>query len=639
MAEFSVFFRGRVASPVTLPWEEGYAGLVFGEPQIDPLEDLLPAAPPPLPRPAQVLEQERCQPQPKRFRTSGRAVPIRPAQQDQGLLEWLKILQAVSGDCTLGRTLTAEGKLDEADLVDSLSAVFGVKSPATVMKRAYAVRGFLSWYGALPNPGPKPITEPLVFGYLQHLSSSRAPPTRGLSLLESLAFMAGTIGLDNGVAISRSGRCKGLAAKMASSKRALHQAPPLTQQMVTFLEDFLTYANRAVDRVAAGHFLFCIYTCARFSDSQKASGVQLDMALTGVGIVSASVLDHKTSRSSSAKNQLLPLMGLAKGLTSSCWAQLWMKARLDTALPDASAPLLLSPSSSSTWQSRALSTSEATAWLRDILAEGPFSQEEVQAVSSHSLKATLLSWMAKYGLPIDDRRLMGHHLDPQYKSVVTYSRDALTCVLEKVMHLIAKMRIGSFKPDLSPAERLAHQSSGSGVDHLQPRQEQVDHLQPRQEQVDTQPPTPTELADGHNIPLDVQSVADSVVSLQQPKATSLLEFDLPAKGDPEELQHLLMAPIASARPPSVASSVSSESDEVSLHPEAGDATCMEEMALADYTLMRHAVTACVHGTARGLKFLCGRTVTWRFEEFDLPEAARWPLCQQCQRQFRNAQPS
>eukprot|EP00972_Heterocapsa_arctica_P075691 11164176-Heterocapsa_arctica.AAC.1 len=48
-----------------------------------------------------------------------------------------------------------------------------------------------------------------------------------------------------------------------------------------------------------------------------------------------------------------------------------------------------------------------------------------QCATSHSCKATALSWAAKAGLRPGSRRLLGGHAKPKDLSMLEYSRDAL----------------------------------------------------------------------------------------------------------------------------------------------------------------------------------------------------------------------
>ena len=67
-------------------------------------------------------------------------------------------------------------------------------------------------------------------------------------------------------------------------------------------------------------------------------------------------------------------------------------------------------------------------------------------VSSHSAKATLLSYLAKYGAEISVREILGAHVS-HLKSVIRYSRDALAGPLRVLCQLLADLRAGAFNPD------------------------------------------------------------------------------------------------------------------------------------------------------------------------------------------------
>ena len=81
------------------------------------------------------------------------------------------------------------------------------------------------------------------------------------------------------------------------------------------------------------------------------------------------------------------------------------------------------------WLQRPMSTGEACLNLQEIMTGSGFNFEDAQKLGCHSLKCTMLSWLAMGSYAgISDRRLAGHHLDPNNVSPVTYSRDELTRV-------------------------------------------------------------------------------------------------------------------------------------------------------------------------------------------------------------------
>ena len=102
-----------------------------------------------------------------------------------------------------------------------------------------------------------------------------------------------------------------------------------------------------------------------------------------------------------------------------------------------------------------MTTAEATHLLRDILVAYGVSLERARTLSSHSLKTTLLAWGAMFNIPLEVRRLLGHHVDPQHGSTVTYSRDALSGPMEHVEEMLEAIIAKTFNPDAPRSTRLA----------------------------------------------------------------------------------------------------------------------------------------------------------------------------------------
>ena len=104
---------------------------------------------------------------------------------------------------------------------------------------------------------------------------------------------------------------------------------------------------------------------------------------------------------------------------------------------------------------RRMTSGEATLILRDLLCQGGIPLDRVRLLSSHSLKATVLAWAARRGLPMEVRRLLGHHHGPAEESVVAYSRDAMYHPLQLLRQLIDDINSGAFDPDSRSCGRPA----------------------------------------------------------------------------------------------------------------------------------------------------------------------------------------
>ena len=74
-------------------------------------------------------------------------------------------------------------------------------------------------------------------------------------------------------------------------------------------------------------------------------------------------------------------------------------------------------------------------------------------ITSHSAKASMLSWACWAGIPPADRSTLGYHKVQGQSSMRAYSRDALLHPLHQLMMMLAAYRCGKFKPG-DPSQKL-----------------------------------------------------------------------------------------------------------------------------------------------------------------------------------------
>jgi hypothetical protein len=98
-----------------------------------------------------------------------------------------------------------------------------------------------------------------------------------------------------------------------------------------------------------------------------------------------------------------------------------------------------------TWSGRSVTSDEASKWLGELLT---LCSSELEKVTSHSLKATTLSWLAKAGSDENHRTILGHHSTGK-KSLEIYSRDLLSAPLRTLEDVLRQVRVGSLRPDLT----------------------------------------------------------------------------------------------------------------------------------------------------------------------------------------------
>ena len=74
---------------------------------------------------------------------------------------------------------------------------------------------------------------------------------------------------------------------------------------------------------------------------------------------------------------------------------------------------------------------------------------------ARSCKATLLSWLATSEIcSYEERRLLGHHLDPKMVSMATYSRHVYAPIAVKVARFLGSIKRGDHDPQMPLAERV-----------------------------------------------------------------------------------------------------------------------------------------------------------------------------------------
>jgi len=115
----------------------------------------------------------------------------------------------------------------------------------------------------------------------------------------------------------------------------------------------------------------------------------------------------------------LPLVAPCVGITNRNWGQVWLAVRKQLGIESLSDwPLMPSPDGAGCPTVRPLSTAEAGNWLRMLLIDGKFDISNCK-ITSHTLKCTFLSYCAKRGISLEDRRILGYHSEGN-----RYARDS-----------------------------------------------------------------------------------------------------------------------------------------------------------------------------------------------------------------------
>eukprot|EP00435_Cladocopium_sp_Y103_P059829 s231_g21.t1 len=102
---------------------------------------------------------------------------------------------------------------------------------------------------------------------------------------------------------------------------------------------------------------------------------------------------------------------------------------------------------------RGLKTSEVSSMLRRFLdLDEPIPGSDAEIISSHSLKATMLSWCARYGLTPSTRSMLGRHSTCLHETFAIYSRDLVCAPVAELQKVIDSVCAGEFNPDSQRSE-------------------------------------------------------------------------------------------------------------------------------------------------------------------------------------------
>eukprot|EP00435_Cladocopium_sp_Y103_P013177 s2711_g3.t1 len=343
----------------------------------------------------------------------------------------------------IGDTILAGGgPLTHAVVETSLKACFARKATSTLAKRFYALNRFVNFCG---RNGLQffPLREHVVFTFLQSMvEDEKAAASAGRSFLEACRFARGVLGLRGDMAELGTARVDGMA--------------------VVALEKLVATTQDLKDRVAYGAMLILLYSCGRFSDGQRAVNMILDVDRSCIdpssidcpGFVELQVLGNKGARSDILRRTYLPLVAPVFSIGSVGWFQSWLQAREILGLEISgklTMPLLCRFGADGVPLQQEITSSECGKLLRRALRVDDGGSSGIR---SHSLKATALSWAGKFGVGLETRRLLGHHLDANAKSAEAYNRDSTGPAVEQLVRTLQAIKQGSFKPDESRSGRF-----------------------------------------------------------------------------------------------------------------------------------------------------------------------------------------
>ncbi len=466
-------------SEMQFPWEQGVMRDIFDKPRVLKLpwaagmepEDQKLAEP--HGHPLEILEHEKELTLASAYAKAVRNIrDLEYFEDKQQRLElacstWMDILSVEWRASSVGFQLSADFQRDASGELasETLKSVFGVKSPATLLKRSSAMKQYFSWhYREFPGVGhdPLPLREEHVWEYFLWLREVRRRSSRGYttpsSFLETVRFLKFTLGLIDTELILQSKRLLGFAAIEKRYKGPTVQSPPMELEHLQRLHSIVETGSCNIDRLGAAVMLICIYARARWSDIRYIDHVEIERKRNGCLVLFTK--EHKTSSVGDRRQQYLPLIVPWHGVVQHDWLNAFLELYSACGLginKQPLGPLLPAPKAGGGFNARPLTTQEASCWLR-LLLEGT---ENSSTFRSHSLKCTLLVWSAKAGLDKEVRAVLGHHCSALHGSEVVYSRHLQTRAIRKLQMMIHRIRVGlGLEEDVGGSEEFQRLAVG-----------------------------------------------------------------------------------------------------------------------------------------------------------------------------------
>lgn len=431
-------------------------------------------------------------------------------QRVAAIRKWVGIISTSPGCFDLGRRWNRLEPLGQS-LAEGLKDVFSGKATGTLHARSGPLLRFVSWChesGEIPFP----IFERTVYRFMQE--TTHAAPTFLRSFLVSLRFSHHLLGLSGAVECIDSQRVVGRARAAYLEKRRLLQKAPFTTAVVIAMEVFVCNSIQPCrERFVIGCFLLCIYLRARFSDLQNIETLTADTithnGLPG-GYVEATITRSKTAFTTERKTMYLPMACPRCGLTGKDWFDAWRRAQLEAEVPRGEGVPTFPALTNVGWSRVPITAGAAADWMRKILVHLGFNSEQVSSYGTHSAKTTTLSWLSKFGSPLELRQLLGYHSTGG--SALVYSRDAMAEPLRELIRVIGAIRVQQFWPDHTRSGYFS--SNAGGEDNIQ---QDVLHI-PAVDEISDSEDSADEEDLSKDMPL-IEEATDSVVGAWSEHAT------------------------------------------------------------------------------------------------------------------------
>ena len=364
-AEFSL--ETRPPTSMVLPWELGFAGMVFGSSMpMDVPDQMLKVdleqkymeidSPVHLVEDAEDDPEDKVQRVPMPQKTRAAMADEDKMEREKEMERWLVIAGNLGSSSNIVQMLDEQGP-------SVIEDIMARKKTGTLKVRSASILMYIRWT-ASKGVQPFPLRTDVVYKYVDELRKNKAPATRAASFRSALAFMKGVFNLTGVDEILDNSAISGSCHRSYMTKRVLKQRDALSVHQVRILETVVETGTNLAERVFAGHCLMCIYGRLRYGDSQ---GIETEPQVDGEYFEAGTSM-HKTDSLVGRARRLLPVAAPAVGVTASAWSVAFLKARRDAGLrAGVWRPFMPAPLIGVGWSPGKLKTTEASMWLCEIL--------------------------------------------------------------------------------------------------------------------------------------------------------------------------------------------------------------------------------------------------------------------------------
>ena len=436
-----------------LPWETGIWARIFTNKDLSfEFDGKLQRLPP---VPLQLFRDDSLEPGPKRIKLSSAShwsqvvanTDVKTWKEDTeaklatSLNRWYDVIIQFPSVCATVQQLGAIKSIP--DQMRMLRDILVGKSPLTLTKRANSMLRYVEFLRT--SGATVPGTEENLYKFFCDERLRGSPASRLQGVVEAIRFTEHVFGIDGLCAELLSKRCIG-AAKSGPSQERLQACPLTVEQLVVFHETLHNEDCNFWDRLVCGSILAAVYSRSRWADMQHTDCVDFDPNSECPVYIEMKIKEFKTKKANAWRGGILVAVAPAVGVVASNWAQEWWKLRSSLDAPlSGGFPVMPAPDSSGAATLRPLSSAELSGWMRLVLGRHSLI-DDAKRISSHSCKATLLSYLAKWGADVPTREILGGH-SARLQSVLTYSRDSLGAPLRTLDSMLKQVRLGMFQPD------------------------------------------------------------------------------------------------------------------------------------------------------------------------------------------------